>query len=292
MSPQKRGLGKGLDALFSNSQVAASTESNHQSTGNQSGLAIKPIESLVPGKYQPRRDMASEPLEELAESIKKQGLLQPLVIRPISNGKFEIIAGERRWRASQLAGLHDVPCIIKDVDDEAAIAIALIENIQREDLNAIEEAVALQRLLDEFGMTHQQVAEAVGKSRSTVSNLLRLNGLCKDVKLMMEHGDIEMGHGRAILSLDEQQQLEAAQMVIAKDLTVRETEKLVQNLQNPPQKAEPQALDPDVEKLQLKLAETLGTSVAIKHSAKGKGKLVIDYHDLIHLDGILNKISS
>ncbi|MCH1414325.1 MAG: ParB/RepB/Spo0J family partition protein, partial [Glaciecola sp.] len=231
MSPRKRGLGRGLDALLATqaSSQPSSTESEQTETEGSSNrnLVNLPVEKLVPGKYQPRKDMSPEALDELAASIKNQGIIQPIVVRPISEDQFEIIAGERRWRASQIAQLAEVPCLIKDVPDEAAVAIALIENIQREDLNAMEEAIALQRLQDEFELTHQEVADAVGKSRTSVTNYLRLNKLEGDVKTLMEHGDLEFGHAKVLLALAGDEQILAARKVVAKDLTVRDTEKLV-----------------------------------------------------------------
>lgn len=294
MSAKKRGLGRGLDALLATSQSSAQREldtSEQSSVSNvQSELKKLPIEFLSPGKYQPRKDMSPEALEELASSIRSQGVIQPIVVRTIGTDRYEIIAGERRWRASQLAQLDVVPCIIKDVPDEAAVAIALIENIQREDLNAMEEAQALDRLMHEFELTHAEVAEAVGKSRTTITNLLRLNNLNDDVKLLVEYGDIEMGHARALLALEGEAQSEAAQVVSGKGLTVRDTEKLVRNLLEPVKPKAEKKVDPDVERLVTALSENLGAAVSIDHNAKGKGKIVINFNDLEQLDGILNKI--
>lgn len=236
--------------------------------------------------------MSPEALEELASSIRSQGIIQPIVVRSVSADKYEIIAGERRWRASQLAQLDVIPCIIKDVPDEAAVAIALIENIQREDLNAMEEAQALDRLIQEFELTHQEVAEAVGKSRTTVTNILRLNNLESDVKTLLEHGDIEMGHARALLSLEGEQQQQAAQQVAGKGLSVRDTETLVRKLMQPTKEKAPQLPDPDVKKLESRLSDNFGTAVTINHNAKGKGKLVFNFSSLDELDGILEKIDS
>ena len=287
MSAKKRGLGRGLDALLSSSKPAPSANNQQQATANpeqvsevvaeqsKGELQKLAIEFLQSGKYQPRKDMSEEALEELASSIRAQGIIQPIVVRQIGADKYEIIAGERRWRAAQLAKLDAVPCIIKDVPDEAAVAIALIENIQREDLNAMEEAIALNRLLNEFELTHQQVAEAVGKSRTTVTNLLRLNNLNEDVKILLEHGDIEMGHARCLLALEGEAQSDAARLAVAKALTVRETEKLVRSILEPAPKKEVQEKDPDVKQLEQKLAENLGTKVEINYNKKGKGKLVI-----------------
>ncbi|AZZ99977.1 ParB/RepB/Spo0J family partition protein [Pseudoalteromonas sp. R3] len=309
MSVKKRGLGRGLDALLSSAKPAAPQPAQPEVTQTQSTeravepeqaplsnevtdqeLQRLPIEYLQRGKYQPRKDMSEQALEELASSIRAQGVLQPIVVRPIAENQFEIIAGERRWRAAQLAELDVVPCIIKDVADEAAVAIALIENIQREDLNAMEEAVALDRLLNEFELTHQQVADAVGKSRTTVTNLLRLNNLNDDVKILLEHGDIEMGHARCLLALTGEQQSEAARTAVAKGLTVRETEKLVRTMLEPVEKKPAKEKDPDVKLLEQQLAENLGAKVEINYNQKGKGKLVISYANLDELDGILGRI--
>ena len=291
MSARKRGLGRGLDALLATSQSSSQKDRESASVeARQSELSKIPIEFLVPGKYRPRKDMSPEALEELASSIRAQGVIQPIVVRKIDQNRYEIIAGERRWRASQLAQLDEVPCLVKDVPDEAAVAIALIENIQREDLNAMEEAQALDRLMNEFALTHQEVAEAVGKSRTTVTNLLRLNNLNDDVKLLVEHGDIEMGHARALLALDGESQSEAAHVVSGKGLTVRDTEKLVKKLLEPAKPKQEKQTDPDVQKLMTRLSENLGAPVTIDHNAKGKGKLVISFSDLQQLDGILSKI--
>ena len=291
MSARKRGLGRGLDALLATSQSSSQKDRESASVeARQSELSKIPIEFLVPGKYQPRKDKSPEALEELASSIRAQGVIQPIVVRKIDQNRYEIIAGERRWRASQLAQLDEVPCLVKDVPDEAAVAIALIENIQREDLNAMEEAQALDRLMNEFALTHQEVAEAVGKSRTTVTNLLRLNNLNDDVKLLVEHGDIEMGHARALLALDGESQSEAAHVVSGKGLTVRDTEKLVKKLLEPAKPKQERQTDPDVQKLMTRLSENLGAPVTIDHNAKGKGKLVISFSDLQQLDGILSKI--
>ncbi|MFY0670074.1 MAG: ParB/RepB/Spo0J family partition protein [Alteromonas stellipolaris] len=291
MSARKRGLGRGLDALLATSQSTSQRETDAAATeATQSELSKLPIEFLVPGKYQPRKDMSPDALEDLASSIRAQGVIQPIVVRKVEDNKYEIIAGERRWRASQLAQLDEVPCLVKDVPDEAAVAIALIENIQREDLNAMEEAQALDRLMNEFSLTHQEVAEAVGKSRTTVTNLLRLNNLNDDVKLLVEHGDIEMGHARALLALDGDKQSEAASVVSGKGLTVRDTEKLVKKLLEPEKPKLEKQIDPDVQNLMTRLSENLGAPVTIDHNAKGKGKLVISFDDLQQLDGIITKI--
>ena len=250
-----------------------------------------PIELIQRGKYQPRTDMHEEALQELANSIKVQGVMQPIVIRPISADKYEIIAGERRWRACQIVGLDTIPAIIKPVGDEAAIAMSLIENIQRENLNPIEEAMALKRLQDEFELTQQEVADAVGKSRTSVTNLIRLIGLSIDVRRMLEHGDLEMGHARALLSLPDIQQSEAGRTVVGRGLSVRQTESLVRRLIAGGGEARASKLiDPDIKNLEENLAEKLGTQVMIQHSAKGKGRLVLKYNSLDELDGILAHI--
>jgi len=251
-----------------------------------------PVEKIQRGKYQPRRDMDPQALEELADSIRKQGIMQPIVVRPITTDRYEIIAGERRWRAAQLAGLDRVPALIRDVPDEAAIAMALIENIQREDLNAMEEAMALHRLQEEFELTQVEVAEAVGKSRTTVTNLLRLLHLTDEVRTMLEHGDLEMGHGRAMLTLAPEQQLAVARQVEAKSLSVRQTEALVRKVQTeavalPVDKPKQ---DKDVARLEEDLGEKLGSDVKIDYNTKGKGKLIIKYNSLAELDGILKHI--
>lgn len=302
MSAKKRGLGRGLDALLSSSKPAPSSSKEQDTVNvNETVQAVAqpitnelqnlPIEFLHSGKYQPRKDMSEEALEELASSIRSQGIIQPIVVRPVAENSFEIIAGERRWRAAQIAKLESVPCIVKEVPDEAAVAIALIENIQREDLNAMEEAIALNRLLNEFELTHQQVADAVGKSRTTVTNLLRLNNLNSDVKILLEHGDIEMGHARCLLALEGEAQSDAARLAVAKALTVRETEKLVRSILEPVVAKEAPEKDPDVKRLEQKLADNLGAKVEINYNAKGKGKLVISYTNLDELDGILNRIN-
>ncbi len=288
MSLKKRGLGRGLDALLTTGKPVAPAES--QAENRQTELQKLPVEWLQPGKYQPRKDMSQDALEELASSIRAQGVIQPIVVRPVGTDRYEIIAGERRWRASQLAGLAEVPCILKDVPDEAAVAIALIENIQREDLNAMEEAVALQRLLSEFELTHQQVADAVGKSRATVTNLLRLNQLADEVKTLLEHGDIEMGHARAILALPAEQQPDTGRIIAAKQLTVREAESLIRRLLEPAPVKEIKVKDPDVAALESKLSERFGAPVSISYNRKGKGELVINYSSLPELDGILHKL--
>src|SRR5690606_10054036 len=280
MSTKRKGLGKGLDALLgagpivSPSPVSTAPDQTPTSDPKLDGrLAHIPVEFCQRGKYQPRRDMHPEQLEELAESIKAQGVMQPIVVRPLGPDHYEIIAGERRWRAAQLAGLEKIPAVIREVNDEAAIAMALIENIQREDLNPMEEAMALKRLQDEFELTHQEVAQAVGKSRTTVTNLLRLIALTEEVKTLLEHGDLEMGHARALLTLDPADQRDIARQVVAKGLSVRQTETLVRSFQENKHKDKikaPAAPSADIRRLQEQLSETLGAGVEIQHTAKGK----------------------
>ncbi|MFM1895685.1 MAG: hypothetical protein RLZZ385_759 [Pseudomonadota bacterium] len=314
----KKKLGRGLDALLSNanSEKMASLLGNDPQprptapapvSGNgldtqppsaapladrDGDLRHIPIDLIQPGKYQPRTDMHPAALEELASSIRRQGVMQPIVVRPIDANRYEIIAGERRWRASQLAELHTIPAIIKPVSDESAIAMSLIENIQRENLNPIEEAMALKRLQDEFHLTQQEVADAVGKSRATVTNLIRLIGLSHDVRKMLEHGDLEMGHARALLSLPDLQQSEAARVVAGKGLSVRQTESLVRRLiaGAGTHKHKP-VMDPDIKHLEESLSDKLGARVMIQHTAKGKGKLILKYNSLDELDGILAHIN-
>lgn len=293
MSAKKRGLGRGLDALLTTSKTAREKEQSSSSVAHEQQpkgeLQKLPIEWLQPGRYQPRKDMTPEALEDLAASIKAQGIIQPIVVRSVGHEKYEIIAGERRWRAAQMARLDTVPCLVKDVPDEAAVAIALIENIQREDLNAMEEAVALQRLLNEFQLTHQEVADAVGKSRATVTNLLRLNNLEAETKTLLERGDIELGHAKLLLTLDGDQQIEIARLIAAKGMTVREAERVIRQALEPiaekPAKPTP---DADIQRLEKRLSERLGAAVAINHGRKGKGKVVINYSSLDELDGILH----
>ena len=292
MAAKKRGLGeRGLGALLQGSKV--NLNQSDESTKRDGEMQDIPVDLIQRGRYQPRRDMDPAALQELADSIRQQGVMQPVVVRPIADGRYELIAGERRWRATQLAELDSIPAIIREVPDEAAIAMALIENIQRENLNPIEEAFALQRLQDEFGLTQAQVAEAVGKSRTTITNLLRLIGLTEDVRTMLEHGDLEMGHGRAMLTLPPEQQMQVARQVVAKSLSVRQTEALVRRLQqeSPDEKGEEKkALDPNIRALQDDLSERLGARVSIAHGKRGKGKLVIEYTSLDELDGILGHI--
>ena len=289
MAAKKRGLGRGLDALLAGSTVATLEEEAVQVDTRE--LQHLPLDLIQRGKYQPRRDMDPTALEELAQSIKAQGVMQPIVVRPIGGGRYEIIAGERRWRASHQAGLEKIPAMVREVPDEAAIAMALIENIQREDLNPIEEAIALQRLQQEFQLTQQQVAEAVGKSRVTITNLLRLIGLPEEIKTLLSHGDLEMGHARALLGLPLERQVEGARHVVARGLTVRQTEALVRHwLSGKEKHVESVKSDPDISRLEQRLAERLGAPVQIKHGQKGKGQLVIRYNSLDELQGVLAHI--
>ena len=279
---KKPRLGRGLDALL------GSYEPGHE----KEVLKHLPLDLLQRGKYQPRTHMDKGALEELAASIKAQGVVQPIVVRAIAGGNYEIVAGERRWRASQLAGMETIPAVVRKIPDEAAVAIALIENIQRENLNPVEEATALQRLIDEFSMTHQRVAEAVGRSRAAVTNLLRLLSLQSDVRELLEGGKMDMGHARALLALEGKAQSQAARQVVERGLSVRETENLVRRLLEKPaaRKGGKGHTDPDVRALQQKLSDKLGAKVRISHSRRGKGKLVIEFDSLDALDGILGRI--
>ncbi len=286
---KRKGLGRGLDALLG-------TEDDQErvvESGNNEHLKELPVEFLSRGKYQPRRDMHPEALEDLANSIRAQGVMQPIVVRPRGIDSYEIIAGERRWRAAQLVGLETIPALIKNVSDESAMAMALIENIQREDLNAMEEAQALIRLQQEFGLTQQQISQAVGKSRSTVANFMRLTALESDVQKLLEHGDLEMGHAKVLLGLEGEQQIEAARIAVAKGMTVRQIEVLVRRLlqqQNQPEDLKKTKIDPDISRLQDRLSDQLGVPVQIEHSAKGKGRLVLKYNSVDELEGILDHI--
>lgn len=294
---KKPALGRGLNALLQSAQAPQEVrvdalDDKVNATHQDGELRHLPIEWLQPGQYQPRKDIQPEALEELAASIKAQGLMQPLVVRPLAaENRYEIIAGERRWRACQIAQYERVPVLIREVSDESALAMALIENLQREDLNPMEEAIALHRLQQEFELTQQEVADAVGKNRATVANLLRLMNLNEDVKRLLEHGDIEMGHARALLGLTGNVQSDAASEVVARTLTVRQTEALVRLWQQGKlTKAEAPRPNPDVLRLEKVLGDRLGATVAIQHNAKGKGKLVINYSSLDELDGILAHI--
>lgn len=280
MAKLMKGLGRGLEALLAETRSDEAADS----------LRSLPVTQLQPGKYQPRSRMDQAALAELAASIKAQGLMQPILVRPLVNGRYEIIAGERRWRAAQLAGLVDVPVVVRLVADDAALAMALIENIQREDLNALEEALGIQRLIDEFGMTHESAAEALGRSRSAVSNLLRLLLLPEPVREMLHCGEIDMGHGRALLSLPVLKQIEVAQLIVRKCLSVRETERLVQQLQEGLPERQIKQVDPDVARLQDEVAGRIGAKVLIKPGKKGSGKITIDYASLDQLDELLGRL--
>jgi ParB family transcriptional regulator, chromosome partitioning protein len=273
-----KGLGRGLDAL-----LAGNSQESHGDS-----LQTLPIDQLQPGKYQPRTLMDQDSLAELSASIKSQGIMQPILVRPLAQG-YEIIAGERRWRAARLAGLSEVPVMIRDVPDEAALAMSLIENIQRENLNPLEEAQGIQRLVNEFSMTHEKAAEAVGRSRSAVSNLLRLLNLAAPVQDLLAHNKLEMGHARALLPLSNAAQIQAGQEIASKQLSVREAERMVKQLLSPVTRVTPQP-DRDILHLQEGLAEKLGARVTVKAGTKGKGKLIIDYASLEQLDSIIGKL--
>ncbi|PPD43530.1 MAG: chromosome partitioning protein ParB [Methylobacter sp.] len=292
MALQKRGLGRGLDALLG--EVAGKDAGKE---AEDKGIAAAknqtqqlPIEYLQRGKYQPRKDMNPEKLQELADSIRAQGIIQPIVVRQLDLEKYEIVAGERRWRAAQLAGLQEVPVLVREIDDRAAMAIALIENIQREDLNPLEEADALRKLLDEFGMTHQQIADAVGRSRAAVTNLLRLIELNPEVKKLLVNRQLEMGHARALLSLNDSQQLTIAQKIVKDGLSVRAAEQLVKQCHAEPKTPVEKQIDNDTLRLQNELTAKLGAKVVIDHKENGGGKLVITYTSLDELDGIIGQI--
>jgi ParB family chromosome partitioning protein len=296
---KKRGLGRGLDAL-----LGAAREDAGEPEGGDAAEPLTraapdeavrrlPLERIDRGRYQPRREFDPDAMRELADSIASQGVLQPIVVRPVAGDRYEIVAGERRWRASQQAGLAEIPVVVREVDEQTALAIALIENIQRENLAPLEEAGALHRLQEEFGLTHQAVAEAVGKSRTTVTNLLRLLELGAEAKSLLDAGRLEMGHARALLGLKGDTQTLAARQVVGRGLSVRETERLVRRLQSEDpgaERARQPSQDPDIRRLQDDLAERLGARVAIQHGAKGAGKLVITYNSLDELDGILGHI--
>lgn len=297
MAVKKRGLGRGLDALLSGvedtaPELSTPIAADSAAEVRDGALVHLDLDCIQRGKYQPRRDLEPQALEELSDSIKVQGVMQPIVVRPVAEGQYEIIAGERRWRASQMAGLTDIPAVVRDVPDEAAIAMALIENIQRENLNPIEEALALQRLQSEFELTQLEVAQAVGKSRSAVTNLLRLLNLQQDVRKLLEYGDLEMGHARALLALDESQ-IDAAREVVAKGMSVRQTEAFVKKIQtaksNPaPEKPAPRA---DFKEWENSLSKQLATQVKISENAKGKGKITIAYENAEMLEVLLRQLS-
>jgi ParB family chromosome partitioning protein len=318
MAAKKRGLGRGLEALLGPSArgnqdgeatapapvaapvAAAVTTAAPElhavpdpvpDVPEEGALRTLPVDIIQRGKYQPRVDMHQESLQDLADSISEQGVVQPIVVRGIGEGRYEIIAGERRWRASQLAGLHEIPAVVREVDDRGAIAIALIENIQRENLNPMEEARALKRLVEEFGVTHEEAAHAVGRSRAAVSNLLRLLDLEEDVKEMVEHGQLEMGHARALLALSGRKQIDAARRVVSGGLSVRATEALVKQLQQSKPAQKKASKNPDVLHLEARLSDTLGAQVLLHAGRNGKGKLEIHYNSLDELDGILEHIN-
>ena len=274
-----KGLGRGLDALL------AADEAEEKATGDR--MTQLPVTALQRGKYQPRTQMHEEAIAELADSIRSQGLIQPILVRPIGSGRYEIIAGERRWRAAQRAGLKEVPVVVREVRDEAALAMALIENIQREDLNALEEAAGIQRLIEEFGMTHQSAGEAVGRSRTAVSNLLRLLQLPASVQQKMMDGALDMGHGRALLGLPTAKQLEFAERIVAQGLSVREVERLVAQAGTEPPAKKQRAVSRDLKDLEEELSDHLGASVEIRARGKGRGKLEIEYRSLDQLDALL-----
>ncbi|MDG1165487.1 MAG: ParB/RepB/Spo0J family partition protein [Porticoccaceae bacterium] len=303
MAAKRQSLGKGLDALLGIAEDAeelqdqATIEPSEELPDQDLESVVQPtdgtlkelpVEFLQRGQYQPRRDLNSEALQELASSISTQGVMQPIIVRSIGENKYEIIAGERRWRATQQAGLDTIPAIVREVSDEATIAMSLIENIQREDLNAMEESLALIRLQDEFSLTQQQVADAVGKSRSAVTNLMRLASLEKAVQEQLERGELDLGHAKCLLALEGSTQISAARSVAANAMTVRQTEALVKKLQNATETTQkPEASNPDIMRLQEELSEKLGAAVSIQHSAKGVGKMIFKYNSVDELEGIL-----
>jgi ParB family chromosome partitioning protein len=299
MAVKKRGLGKGLGALLGDmsvpeNDVTDSIDADEAANEDKSAKLV-PIEYLKPGRFQPRTDINPDHLQELAASIEQHGIVQPIVIRQLDKNRYEIIAGERRWRAAQLAGLHEVPVITRVLSDQDTLAVALIENIQREDLNAMEEAEAYQRLSQEFGITHQQIAQIVGKSRTAVSNTLRLMDLHSSVQALLRDKKVDMGHARALLALDHSKQEELAKLLVNNHLTVRATEQLVKKYLNDQPQTKPsikKPKDPDIIRLENELSEHLGTETKIQYSADGKGRLLINFHNLDHLQGMLAKISS
>lgn len=281
---RKRALGRGLDALLSG------TAALHSAAGARE-LRELPLDLIRRNRYQPRRVIDPEALEELARSVRTRGVVQPVVVRPSEDGRhYELVAGERRWRAAQMAELDAIPAVVKELSDEAALGVALVENIQRQDLNPIEEALAIKRLVDDFDLTHQEAGDAVGRSRAAVSNLLRLLDLREDVRRRLEEGELEMGHARALLPLQGEVQSRAAAEVVARGLSARETEALVRRLSAPPRDRPSRTADPDVRRLESDLSERLGAAVAIRHGARGAGRLVIRYGSLDELDGILARI--
>jgi len=289
MIRKKGGLGRGLDALLG-AGAAIRSQTPPESTFAET-LRSLPVEQIVRGRYQPRQDLREDTLQELADSIRVQGMVQPIVVRPSGEDCYELIAGERRWRAAQLAGLSEVPAVVREVSDRAAIAMALIENIQREDLNPLEEATALQRLIAEFELTHQQAAEAVGRSRAAVTNLLRLLELSEEVRRLVQDRKLDVGHARALLTLPHALQREAARQVLLRGLSAREAEELVRRLrQDDAAPASPKPVDPNIRSLQENLSERLGARVQLRHDTSGKGRMVIHYNNLDELDGIIARV--
>ena len=289
MTTKKSPLGRNLSSMLSKSALQHAKEVVSSDTTGQDKLRDIPLDLISPGPYQPRSIFDTDRLEELAESIRPQGVIQPVVVRHEGDNEYQLIAGERRWRAAQMADIDVIPAIVRDVPDEIAIAMALVENIQRENLNPIEEASALKRLVEEFQMTHQEAGDAVGRSRSAVSNLLLLLELSEEVRELVDARHLEMGHARALLTLEPALQAQAAREVVRKDLSVRETEQLVRRLKNPPQRKQ-QVIDPDVRRLQDTLSEKLCAKVKLQHNARGKGKMVIAYNSADELEGILEQM--
>ncbi len=288
MNTKKRGLGRAFDALLSTSKPIV--EEKSVTTAVEGEFRQLNVLAIQPGKYQPRNIIANDSLQELADSIREQGIIQPIVVRPINNDRYEIIAGERRWRAAQLANLTEIPVLIRHIPDESAIAMALIENIQRENLNPLEEAMALHRLMVEFAMTHQEVANAVGKSRSGISNLLRLLELDPEVKTLVEEGKLSLGHAKVLLGVTGVSQLKLARTVVEKDLSVRETEQLILKAQSIQKPQVIKSIDPDVQKLERQLSDQLGAGVSIAYNKKGRGKLIIKFFSLDQFEGILSHL--
>jgi len=286
MALKKNPLGRNLSSMLSKSALQHAAENAASGTSGRDTLKSLPLDIISPGPFQPRSIFDADRLEELAESIRHQGVIQPVVVRVKGDDQYELIAGERRWRAAQMADIERIPAIVRDVPDEIAIAMALVENIQRENLNPIEEATALRRLVDEFQMTHQEAGDSVGRSRSAVSNLLRLLELSEEVRELVDARHLEMGHARALLTLDPAMQAKAAREVVSKQLSVRETEQLVRRMKNPPVR-KVQALDPDVQRLQDKVAEKLCAKVKLSHNVRGKGKMVVSFNSADELEGIL-----
>jgi len=289
MALKKNPLGRNLSSMLSKSALQHAAENAASETSGRDTLKSLPLDIISPGPYQPRSIFDADRLEELAESIRHQGIIQPVVVRAKGDDQYELIAGERRWRAAQMADIERIPAIVRDVPDEIAIAMALVENIQRENLNPIEEATALRRLVDEFQMTHQEAGDSVGRSRSAVSNLLRLLELSEEVRELVDARHLEMGHARALLTLDPAMQAKAAREVVSKQLSVRETEQLVRRMKNPPIR-KTQTVDPDTQRLQDNLSEKLCARVKVSHNARGKGKMVISFNSADELEGILEQM--